>query len=78
MTRDTLSGSKLDSEIQKTVQTIPRSDAQQINHTHEKRLHQVVGNFYGIGDSGRIGMGVVKIPVMWLLYYLMTHVESVR
>ena len=44
------------------------------NHTHETRLHQVVGNFYSIGDSGRMGMGVVKSSIIRLLYYLMTHV----
>ena len=44
----------------------------EFNHTHETRLHQVVENFYGIGDSGRMGMGVVS-SIKQLLYYLMTR-----
>ena len=47
------------------------------NHTHETRLHQVVGNFYDIGDSGRMGMGVVKSSIIRLLYYLTTQLRQV-
>ena len=39
---------------------------------------QVVGNFYGIGDSGRLGMGVVSSSSTNCLLYYSPGVESNR